>query len=179
MSSTMAMAQDHMFSFNADSILKGVISLEKSKAKGASTENNTQLDLEFNYAYRIPMMPLLQVGGQGLYKKGSEPGRGDMEDWGLKVGAILNMDRNLESSPYVSLFVGYTWANNYEQGGGKDEVLGSVLAVGKRFSLEPFGIKHLVYTPEIALENLNSTTGSSLEYAQNIQFRFLQFSVFF
>src|SRR5690606_14061895 len=93
MSSTMALAQDHMFSFNADSILKGVLSLEKSKANCSSTIDTTQLDLELNYAYRVPTMPLLQVGGQGLYKKGSEPGRGDMEDWGLKVGAILNLDR--------------------------------------------------------------------------------------
>lgn len=179
MSSTMALAQDHMFSFNADSIVKGIVSLEKSKAKGSSTKDTTQLDLDLNYAYRLPTMPLLQVGGQVLYKKGSEPGRGDMEDWGMKVGAILNLDRDLMNSPYASLFVGYTWANNYDQGGGKDEVFSSVLAFGKRFSLEPFGIKHLVYTPEIALQNLNSTTGSSLEYAQNIQFRFLQFSVFF
>lgn len=179
MSSTVALAQDHMFSFNADSVMRGILSIEKSKAKGTSATNNTQLDLELNYAYRLPTMPLLQVGGQIMYDKGAKPGRGDMEDYGLKVGAILNMDNDLMNSPYASLFVGYTWANNYDQGGGKDEVFSSVLAVGKRFSLEPLGIKHLVYTPEVALENLNSTTGSSLVYAQNIQFRFLQFSVFF
>jgi len=150
------------------------------KPRGLQTDNDTQLNLDLNYAYSIPTMPRLQVGGRVSYDKGTEGGRGDLEDYGLEVGAIVNWMADLQNSPYASLYLGVNWANTYGVSEGrKDEVLMGTLAVGKRFSMETLGIKHLTYTPEIALENLNSTTGSSLEYSQNIQLRFLQFSVFF
>jgi hypothetical protein len=182
--STSAYAQHggtrHMFEFNADSILQGVLSFEKSKTRGNKSDNDTQLDLKLNYAYSIPTMPRLQVGGRLNYVKGTEAGRGDLEDYGAQVGAIVNMWSDLRNSPYASLYVGLDWANTYGgTAGRKDEVLRSTLAVGKRYSLERWGISSLTYTPEVALENINSTTGSNVEYVQNIQFRFLQFSVFF
>ncbi len=189
MMGTSAYAQDsfgsasgtqHMFEFNADSVLQGVFSFDKSKTKGSSADNDTQLDLNLNYAYSIPTMPRLQVGGRVNYEKNTAGGRGDLEDYGLEVGAIVNWMADLANSPYASLYLGVNWANTYGVSEGrKDEVLTGTVAVGKRFSMETLGIKHLTYSPEIALENLNSTTGSNLEYSQNIQLRFLQFSVFF
>lgn len=171
----------HMFEFNADSVLQGILSFDKSKTKGGSADNDTQLELHLNYAYSLPTMPRLQLGGRVNYEKGTEGGRGDLEDYGLEVGAIVNWMSDLENSPYASLYLGMGWDNTYGNpaAGRKDEVLSSTLAVGKRFAMDEWGIKHLVYTPEIALENLNSTTGSALEYSQNIQVRFLQFAVFF
>lgn len=171
----------HMFEFNADSVLQGVFSFDKSKTRGSSADNDTQLNLNLNYAYSLPMMPRLQLGGRVNYDKGTEAGRGDLEDYSLEVGGIVNMWEDLENSPYASLYIGLGWANTYGNNafGRKDETLTSTLAVGKRFSMNQWGIKHLTYTPEVALENVNSTTGSALEYSQNIQFRFLQFAVFF
>lgn len=169
-----------MFEFNADSVLQGILSFEKSKTRGSSADNDTQLDLTLNYAYSLPTMPRLQLGGRMNYTKGTEAGRGDLEDYGAEVGAILNHSADLRNSFYASLYLGLGWANTY--GGansGTDEILTSTVAVGKRFGMEAWGINHLTYTPEIALENINSTTGSALEYSQNIQLRFLQFSVFF
>jgi len=180
MSSSVFAQTTHMFEFNADSVLQGVLSFDKSKTRGNSADNDTQLGLNLNYAYSIPTMPRLQVGGRANYEKGTAGGRGDFEDYSLQVGAIVNMWDDLRDSPYASLYVGYGWDNTYGVSEGrKDEVMTTTLAVGKRFSLDRWGIKHLTYTPEIALQNLNSTTGSALEYSQNIQLRFLQFSVFF
>lgn len=171
----------HMFEFNADSVLQGILSFDKSKTRGSAADNDTQLNLDLNYAYSLITMPRLQLGGRVKYDKGTEAGRGDLEDYGLEVGAIVNAMADLENSAYASLYVGMGWANTYGNNafGRKDEILTSTLAVGKRFSMNEWGIKHLTYTPEIALENINSTTSSNLEYSQNIQFRFLQFAVFF
>ncbi len=170
----------HMFEFNADSVLKGILSFDKSKTRGSEADNDTQLDISLNYAYSLPTMPMLQLGGRLNYDKGTMAGRGDLEDYSAEVGAILNLSADLRNALYASLYLGLGWANTY--GGansGTDEILTSTLAVGKRFGMDAWGIKHLTYTPELALENINSTTGSSLEYSQNLQFRFLQFSVFF
>ena len=179
----------HMFEFNADSVLQGVFSLDKSKTKGSPSDNDTQLDLNLNYAYALPMLPQLQVGSRINYGKGTEFGRGDFEDYGLEVGGIWNFSPNMSevdlmNSMYVSLYLGLGWTNNYGNDSTidvqrKDEIISSTFAVGKRFGLTALGMNHVVYSPEIALESANSTTGSSLEYTQNIQFRFLQFSVFF
>lgn len=180
----------HMFEFNADSVLQGIFSFDKSKTRGRS-DNDTQLDLNLNYAYALPNIPQLQLGSRVNYNKGTEGGRGDFEDYGFEVGAIYNFSPNMSevdlmNSLYASLYLGLEWQNNYGGSGStsfdpgrKDEVLSSTIAVGKRYDLSRWGVNHLVYTPEIALENLNSTTGSTLEYSQNIQFRFLQFAVFF
>lgn len=184
--SAFAQPQDpkHMFEFNADSVLQGVFSVDRSNSRGQKPDNDTQLKLNLNYAYSLPMMRNLQLGSRINYWKGTEGGRGDFEDYGLQVGAIWNFSTNMQEvdlmeSAYISLYLGLEWANNYTSGLRKDELLSSTLALGKRFKLNRWGLNHLVYTPEIALQSLNSTTGGQLEYSQNVQFRFLQFSVFF
>lgn len=174
----------HMFEFNADSVLGGLVSLDKSKSRGKSADNDVQFDFNLNYAYSLPGMPALQLGGRVNYNKGTEGGRGDFEDYGLEVGAIYNFNPgmnalDLMNSTYVSLYLGYGWNNNYTSPRSKDEIRSATIAVGRRFALTPIGLNNVVWSPEIALENLNSTTGGQLEYSQNIQFRVLQFSVFF
>ncbi len=173
----------HMFEFSTDSELLSVLSLSKSKTRGQDSSNNTNFNLTLNYAYSLPSMPKLQLAGRMHYiKQDAVAGRGDAEDYGAQIGAILNHSEDLQNSCYASLYLGYGWANTYGAGASsqrRDELLTSTLAVGHRFALERFGIKHLTYSPEVALRNQNSTTGGSIEYLQDIQFRILQFSVFF
>ncbi len=168
----------HMFEFNADSILRGIISFDKSKTRGNSADNDTQLNLNLNYAYSLPTMPRLQLGGRMLYLKDVNSS-GDVESYGAQVGAILNHTADLENSAYASLYLGMLWDREYQTGGGNDETRIATAAVGKRFSMEPWGIKHLVYQPEVAFQAKNSTTSGSFDYSQDLQLRFLQFSVFF
>lgn len=169
----------HMFEFNADSSLFGVLSFDKSKTKGNSTDNDTQLNLDLNYAYSLPMHPKLQLGGRAIYLKDVNS-NGDQENWGAQVGAIYNLSDDLQNSIYGSVYVGMLWNHEYgDSGAGNDEVRLGTVAVGKRFNLERWGIKHVTYSPEVALQTRNSTTSSSFDYSQDLQFRFLQFSVFF
>lgn len=172
--------QSHMIEFNADALLDGVLSFTKSKTRGSSADNDMVLDLRLNYAYTVPTMPRLQLGGGVMYFSGTEAGRGDVEDYGFNVAAYLNHKEDLQNSAYVSLKWGIEWAHTYGgAGSGTDEVGTLQLAVGQRMDLSRWGIKHLTYTPEIAFVNQDSSTRSALEYSQNLEFRFLQFSVFF
>lgn len=170
----------HMFEFNADSVLRGVLSFDKSKTKGSAADNDTQVDLNLNYAISVPMMPRLQLGARGLYLKDVNAS-GDIENYGAQIGAILNHTDDLPNSYYASLYLGMLWNQEYGSGAeaSDDEVRIGTLAVGKRFSMERWGIKHLTYQPEVALQARNSTTSASFDYSQDLQFRFLQFSVFF
>jgi len=175
----------HMVEFSADSLLQTTLSFDRSKSRGSSGDDDTQLDLNLNYAYRIPSMNRFQAGTKISYNKGTEQSAGDFENYGLKVGGFLNFSSwytpeafDLLNSYYVSLFVGMDWSNNYSGGERKNEFMTSVLAYGKRFDLSHWKIAHLTYSPEIALENINSTMGKGLEYSQSIQFRLLQFSMF-
>ena len=170
----------HMFEFNADSILQGVLSFNKVKNNGQKADNDTALNLKLNYAYSLPQMPRIQVGTRFMYEKGNVTGQGDAENYGLALGAIYNHSADLRNSIYLSLYAGLGWYNTYGAGLNDDEVLTTTLALGKRFSLESWGINHLTYTPEIAIQSENSTTSANgVEYAQDLQLRFLQFSVFF
>lgn len=181
-----ALAQDfgagyrHMFEFNADSVLGGLFSFDKSKTPGKKADNDTELDLRLNYAYSLPSMPRIQLGGRLNYLKDTNTA-GDIENWGFQVGAIWNHSADLQNSMYASLYLGMLWNRVYGSAAGNtmDEVRQSTIAIGKRFSMDRWGIKHLTYSPEIALQNENSTTGGNFEYQQSLQFRFLQFSVFF
>jgi hypothetical protein len=80
---------------------------------------------------------------------------------------------------YLSLFTGLEWLQTYGNGNPRDEVWKTTFAFGKRFGLARWNVAHLVYSPEIALVTANSTKGTTVEYQQNVQLRFLQFSLFF
>lgn len=169
--------QRNMIEFNGDSLLNGVLSFSKSKSKGSEADNGMDFDLRLNYAYQLPAFDKLQLGGGVNYKSGTESGRGDIEDYGFNVAAYLNNTSDLQNAYYASVKWGLEWANTL--GTARDEVGTIQFAVGKRVDLSYFGIRHLTYTPEIAFVNQDSTTGSALEYSQNLEFRFLQFSVFY
>jgi hypothetical protein len=179
-------APRHMVDFSANSLIQTTLSFQHSKVRGEDGDNDTQLDINLNYAYALPMVPRLQLGTKINYDKGTDTTAGDYEDYGFKIGAIFNlsdwnsMDQvDLMNSVYASLYLGLNWANEYSGvGDRKNETRTTTLALGKRWDFKRWNLGHLTYSPEIALDSSNSTTGSSLEYAQSLQFRFLQFSLF-
>jgi len=176
----------HMIDFRADSLIQTTLSFDKSKIKGSAADNDTQLDLNLNYAYSLPAQPRLQLGSKLNYNKGTQPGFGDFENYGLDVGAILNFSAwnnidtvDLMNSAYLSFFIGMGWSNEYSGlQDRKNEFLSSVLALGKRWDLTRWKVGQLTYSPEIALENKSSTMGKALEYSQSLRFKALQFSFF-
>ena len=167
----------HMIEFNADSVLLAKYAFNKSKTRGRDADNDSQATLSGGYAYSLPSMPMLQIGGRGNYSKATVSN--DVENYGLQVGVIWNLNEDLTNSYYASLYAGMQWNQTYGNAQTRDENLISTLSAGKRFSLSRWGVKHLTYTPEVSLVNQNSTTGSNIEYRQSIELRVLQFSVFF
>ena len=175
---------NHMVNFDVGSVLQGSLNFDSSKSRGQSRDNDTQLQLDLNYAYAIPNLRNLQIGIRADYAKGTTEGRGDFEDYGGDIGAYWNFqfqgtELDLRNSYYASLFVGYGWANTYVAGTNDDEVFRTTAALGKRYNLSRWGMDSLSYTPEVALQSINSKTGGALEYSQSVQVRFLQFSVLF
>lgn len=165
----------HMFEFNIDSILAGAVSFDKSKVKGTSSDNDTKANLSLNYAYGVA--PLLQVASRFNYFSGISGGS-DIENFDLSLGGILNNKEDFTTAGYVSLYVGAGWTQNFGAS-TRDDLRFASVALGKRFPLEVMGIKHVTYTPEVAVKMANSTNDSGLDYSQSLEFRFLQFSVFF
>jgi hypothetical protein len=177
--SAFAQTPRHMIEFNADSSILGNLSFSRTKNAGGESDRRTNLNLDLNYAYSLQNMPRLQLGGNFLYNAGGNPGRGNFEDYFAQVGAWWNHRETLNDTLYIKALAGFGWANNYTRGTRKDEATMLTLAVGHRFPLARWGMNHLVYSPEIAFQNTNSTTGGDLEYSQDLQIRFLQFSVLF
>lgn len=165
----------HMFEFNVDSVLAGALAFENSKVKGSDATNDSRANLSLNYAYGIA--PLLQVGGRMNYFSGMS-GANDYENFDLSVGAILNNMEDFTQSAYLSLYVGAGYAEQFGPN-TRDDLRFATLAVGKRFQLNNIGLKHVTYSPEIAVKNVSSTNNEALDYSQSLEFRFLQFSVFF
>jgi hypothetical protein len=177
--------QNSMMNFNVDSIFQGTLNLDSSKVKGMDGDNDTQLQLSLNYFHALPNLRNLQVGGLVNYQKGTETGRGDFEDYGAAIGAYWNFQMspedtlNLRTAWYVGALLGYGWNNTYGTERSDDEFVTTTVAFGKRVPLNYWEIKQLVYTPEVAYVSVNSKTSGALEYSSSLQFRFLQFSVFF
>ncbi|MFL5785060.1 MAG: hypothetical protein ACJ76H_10645 [Bacteriovoracaceae bacterium] len=170
---------DNMIESNIDSLVRGSLNFDKSKTRGKEADNDTQLDLVLNYARKFSKQ--WQWGTRLNYKKDTST-PGDTENYGFQVGVFYNFSENLQEALYLSLFTGLEWDHIYGRTQFRDEVWKSTFAVGKRFGLARWKVAHLVYSPEIAFQTANSTTGSkgsNLEYSQSVQFRFLQFSLFF
>jgi len=166
----------HMFEFNVDSPLKAAISFEKNKVKGSDSDNETNAALSLNYAYGIHR--LVQAGMRLNYFSGVSGGQ-DLENMDFSIGAILNSEEDFTRSMFAALYVGAGWAQQFGAGSTRDDLRFTTLSAGKRIPLERFGLEHVTWTPEIALKTLNSTTNASLDYSQSLEFRILQFSVFF
>lgn len=165
----------HMFEFNLDSVLAGALSFDKTKVSGSDADNDTKLDLVFNYAYGVA--PFLQVATRFNYLSGVSGGS-DVENFNIEFGGILNSMEDFTNAGYVSIYLGSGWAQDFGAS-TRDDLRSATLALGKRMPLERMGLKHVTYTPELAVKTVNSTNNSGLDYSQSLEFRFLQFSVFF
>lgn len=171
--------QRHMFTFDADSILQGVWSFDRSKRPGSSPDNDTELNLQLNYFYTLPALSKLQVGGSISYLKDTN-WNGDVENYGAQVGGIWNFQDDFSQAWYVKGLVGLMFNHQYgSDDAGNDETYNFTAAVGKRFSLSQWGVNHVVYTPEVAYTGASSTTSADFDYSTALELRFLQFSVFF
>lgn len=166
----------HMFEFNIDSTLKAALSFERNKVKGSDAENESNAALSLNYAYGIHR--LVQAGFRLNYFSGVN-GNTDIENMDVSIGAILNSEEDFTRSMFAALYLGAGWAQQFGNGTSRDDLRFTTLSVGKRMPLEGFGLEHVTWTPEIALKTTNSTTDSTLDYSQSLEFRILQFSVFF
>lgn len=166
----------HMFEFNVDSPLKAALSFERNKVKGSDADNESNAALSLNYAYGIHR--LVQAGFRLNYFSGVN-GNVDVENMDVSIGAILNSEEDFTRSMFAALYIGAGWAQQFGNGTNRDDLRFTTLSVGKRMPLEKFGLDHVTWTPEIALKTTNSTTNSSLDYSQSLEFRILQFSVFF
>lgn len=167
--------QRHMIEFNAQAVPSAIFALQKSKTKGTSSDNDNSSSLNFNYAYTIH--PNIQVGGRFNYFNGIFANN-DVERMDVQVGGWLNSKAgDLQNSPYVSLHLGTGYAQTFGQNGGRDDLWLATAALGKRFSLENWGVKAVSWTPEVALVQTNSTNDSSFDYRQAVEFRVLEFSV--
>lgn len=169
-------SDQHMIESNVDSLIRGAYSFDKTKTRGSSADNDSQADLVLNYA--VKFHDKWQFGTRLNYLNKTAQA-GDTENFGFQLGVFYNFSENLMQSSYLSLFSGLEWQRTYGNGNPRDEIWKTTLAAGKRFTLARWNIAHLVYSPEIALVTANSTTGTNVEYGQNVQLRFLQFSLFF
>src|SRR5665647_1372388 len=131
--SAFAAGDDHMIESNVDSLVRGAYNWNKTKSRGKGADNNTELDLTLNYAYKF--RPHWQLGTRLNYLKDQIT---STENYGFQVGGFWNHDTDFANSMYVSFFTGLNWDHSYNlssANGRNDEKWASTLAVGKRFSL--------------------------------------------
>lgn len=166
----------HMLEFSPEAMQAAVLSFDRIKSKGSDADSGTNLNFDVNYAYGVTQY--LQAGARFHYLSGLS-GANPTEGMSLQLGAIMNFMTDFAQAPYVSLYLGAGFDQQFGNNGSRDDLRLATLAVGKRVPLTMFGIKHISYTPEMALKTVNSTTNDSLDYSQSLEFRFLQFSVFF
>ena len=171
-----AEGSQHMFEFNIDSIEAGALSFDKNKVKGSDADRESNLALSGNYAYGATAF--LQTAFRFEYFSGVENAV-DQELLNLSVGGIWNFDQDFTRTYYVSAYVGIGYAQQFGANNARDDLRFGSVSVGRRIPLDMFGIKHVVYSPELSLKMVNSTTDQNLDYSQSLQFKFLQFSVFF
>ena len=101
-----------------------------------------------------------------------------------EVGVIANSNSDFTQAAYLSAFVGMGYNQNFSKPTAttrrfRDDLRTGTLALGKRVPLDRWGIKHVVYSPEVALTFTNSTTDESFDYRQAVELRLFQFSAFF
>jgi hypothetical protein len=173
----------HMFEFSSTAMESGALKFLRNKTPGNDASNNVALDITLNYAYSLPTLQNLQLGGRLNYNKLDQKAT-NTEDYGLSALAYWNFrDANgkldLTNSVFAKILLGYSWNHNYGSGGSSDEVSNLEVAVGKRWTMAKWGANHLVYSPEVAWNTTNSTTNSAAGYTNGLEIRFLQFSVFF
>ena len=158
--SVSAFAQKHMVNFDASEI-SGVLSW----TTGSNTSEQRDREITLNYAYTL--LPKLQLGTKVTYQNDA-----GSEGYGLQVGGIYNLNENIRSSFYGSLFVGMLWNSTADY-----ETQLATVAVGKRIPLSFINNENFVYSPEVAWTSGNFS--DDLGYAQELAVKFLNFSLFF
>lgn len=170
-----AEGQRHMVEFNADSIPTIIYSIERSKTKGTDSDNDSSSNITLNYAYTIH--PNVQVGGRFSFFNGIFANN-DVERLNIQVGGWFNTKAgDLQNSPYIAAHVGTGYSQTFGDAGGRDDLWSGQIALGKRFSLEDWGVQAVSWTPEVAFVSENSTNNSNFDYRQAMEFRVLQFSI--
>ena len=174
-----AVAQKHMIEFNGDAFTFGKLSFRSDKSPGANSSEVKSRFVFVNYAYTIA--PQIQVGTHVNYSKFKGDGF-SQESYQVLAGAIYNFESDLRKSLYTSLYAGWEWDHDYTSPSSHDENFITKLSAGKRIPLSMFNLENVTYTPEVSFITTNRTkkTGtSSTEWAQELSFKFLQFSIFF
>lgn len=165
----------HMIEFNTQSIPSFLFAVERTKTSGSTGDNDTDWTLGLNYAYSIH--PNIQLGGRFNYFNGVFANN-DVERYDLSAVGWFNLNSNdLANSGFASLSLGTGIAQTFSSPGSRDDLWLASVSIGKRFSLERWGVKNISWTPEVALINENSTSNDTLDYRQATEFRLVQFSV--
>ncbi len=170
-----ALAQKHMVQFGTDANTIGNLSWQSEKNRGSDSEETKSYFLLANYAYSLTNH--IQVGGKVAYYN-YKYAWASYEEIGFAVGGYYNLDTNFRKSIYASAFIGMDWGRETHPN-SSTEVLNASVAVGKRFPLSFVGLENVTYSPEVAFVSKNPTKSSSTEWTQGLEFRIVQFSVFF
>lgn len=175
--SASAFAQKHMVQIGTDNTTIGNLSWTSEKTRGTDAEENKFFYALANYA--MTFTDHIQAGGKVELTK-SKFGDESSHTYGLQVGGIYNLDTDFRKSLYASLYVGWEWgySNDSVTPIERTESFISTVAVGKRCPLT-FISENVTYSPEIAFVSTNPTKSSVTEWRQALEFRILQFSVFF
>jgi hypothetical protein len=176
-SSLSAFAQKHMVQIGTDNTTIGNLSWQSEKTRGSNSEEQKAYYVFANYA--MTLTDHLQAGAKVELSKFTF-GDSASNTLGLQVGGIYNLNTDFRKSLYASLYVGWDWGHEVDDDfeDSRTEAFSSTLAVGQRFPLT-FISENVTYSPEIAYVTTNPTKSSDTEWTQSLEFRILQFSVFF
>lgn len=178
--SASAFAQKHMVQVGTDNTTIGNLSWESSKTRGSNSTEDKSAYIFANYA--MTLTDHIQAGVKANYSKfkfgGS--GNGSSEQYGIQVGGVYNLNSDLKNALYASLYLGWDWGRQTYQNQGT-EVFNTSVAIGKRFPLS-FISENVTYSPEIAYVSKDHTKSEGqfgTQWSQAIEFRIVQFSIFF
>lgn len=175
--SAVAADQKHMVSVGTDNQTLGSLAWTSSKTRGSDSTETKNYNLSVNYAYAIA--DHFQLGTKLNYL--NEKARSSNEQYALQVGGIWNMNTDFRKSLYASLYVGWDWGHQTRTANGNEmtENFNTTVAVGHRYPLSFLNLENVTFSPEIAYVTKNPTKSSSTEWTQGLEFRLLQFAVFF
>lgn len=179
LSSSLALAQNHMFSFDAQNLLRGHYGVGESKSKGQILQKHQYGALSLNFARVVTTR--VQAGVQLQYARTDDEFTGSIESYGAHLGGFYNFsESDFTNSGYVSFFAGMEWNDGYlkRQRDIHEENIVTKTSLGKRYPVA-FISENFTYSPEVTLKFTNPTSATYLNWRHEIIFKFLQFSVFF
>lgn len=173
--SVSAFAQKHMVQVGTDNTTIGNLTWTSEKSRGSNSTESKNHYVFANYA--MSLTDHIQAGAKINYSKFKDSSFGSSESYGLQVGGVYNLNTDFKKSLYASLYVGWDWGRE-TQPNSSSEVFKTTLAVGHRYPLS-FISENVTYSPEIAFVSSNPTKSSQTEWSQGLEFRLIQFAVFF